>query len=83
MWQVSYPADYRTWLQTMYVLFGTKWSNIFAGPMWSHEPIMQASQNDQSETVNPLNPVNVRLLHKKMFRMKVIVLGIGECSCLI
>lgn len=40
--QIKCPSDYRLWLQTMYVLFGSKWAKIFCGPMWSHAPIMQA-----------------------------------------
>ena len=29
----------------MYVLFGTKWTKIFAGPMWSYAPIMQGTNS--------------------------------------
>ena len=58
--KVTCPPDYRAWQQTMYVLFGTKWAKIFAGPMWSHAPIMEAGGNthDTSE-VGRMNPVNV------------------------
>ena len=55
--QMSCPPDYRCWLQTMYVLFGTKWAKIFAGPMWSYVPIMQASERNLA--VGMMNPVNV------------------------
>jgi hypothetical protein len=35
--------DYRSWLQTMYVLFGSKCIKLFCGPMWSSEPTEQGS----------------------------------------
>ena len=28
----------------MYNLFGTKWCNIFAGPLWSYAPVAQANE---------------------------------------
>ena len=56
--QISRPPDYRSWLQTLYVLFGCKFPNIFCGPMWGYEPIMQ-SQVNQPMCANPMNPQNV------------------------
>ena len=41
--QVSCPIDYRLWLQSMYVLFGTKWLKLHCGPMLNYAPIMQSS----------------------------------------
>ena len=33
---------------------------IFAGPMWSHVPVMQAGESESSiPAVNTMNPVNV------------------------
>ena len=29
------PTDYRLWQQSMYALFGTKWTKLHGGPMWS------------------------------------------------
>lgn len=43
--QIVCPDDYRSWLETMYVLFGTKFSKIFGGPMWSKDPTSQGSSN--------------------------------------
>lgn len=58
--QVQCPSDYRSWQQTMYILFGTKWAKIFTGPMWSHVPIMQAEgTNVDGLNTNSMNPVNV------------------------
>ena len=41
--QISSPADYRSWLQTMYVFFGTKWCRIFTGPLWNHVLVEQTT----------------------------------------
>lgn len=58
--QMKCPTDYRAWLQTMYVLFGTKFAKIFGGPLWSHAPIMQAESLEPADsTIGALNPVNV------------------------
>ena len=59
--QISCPPDYRLWLQTMYVLFGTKWSKIFTGPLWSHVSVEQtttAALHSRST-----NPIEVKTLH--------------------
>lgn len=56
--KVPCPPDYRLWLQTLYALFGCKIIKIFAGPMWSYEPIMQAHV-DRPISVNPMNPQRV------------------------
>ena len=51
------PSDYRLWLQTMYIMFGTKFFHVFGGPLWSGVPIMQSS--DEEETLNAtLRPIN-------------------------
>ena len=31
----SCPQDYRAWQQTMYAIFGQKWSKLHHGPLWS------------------------------------------------
>lgn len=30
------PADYKSWYQSMYTLFGNKWAAMHNGPMWSY-----------------------------------------------
>lgn len=58
--QVTCPPDYRSWVQTVYFLFGTNWAKIFAVPMWSHVPIMQADESESNKPpVNTMNLVNV------------------------
>ena len=34
-------------LQSMYVLFGTKWPKLFCGPLWSVESTEQCSSSAQ------------------------------------
>ena len=41
------PDDYRSWCQSMYTLFGNKWTSMHLGPMWSYEL--------ESENVSPAN----------------------------
>ncbi|XP_065893260.1 uncharacterized protein [Dysidea avara] len=44
----------------MYVLFGTKWCNIFSGPMWSYAPVNQTNDALHGLTKDPINAlVNV------------------------
>ena len=31
------PADYKSWYQSMYTLFGNKWAAMHNGPMWSYD----------------------------------------------
>lgn len=72
--QVSCPHDYRSWLQTMYILFGTKWAKIFNGPMWSYAPIMQTETSTSDSSAKPMNPVKVYIiwlsyLHNHLLRV--------------
>ena len=46
--QLKCPPDYHSWLETIYNLFGTKWCNIFAGPLWSYAPVAQANEHQTS-----------------------------------
>ena len=46
--------DYDDWLQTMYVLFGTKFSKIFSGPMRCHDTISQGCASVEKKQ-DPLN----------------------------
>lgn len=68
VFQIKCPLDYRLWLETMYILFGSKWSKIFCGPMWSHAPIMQAEVTVQGSTapINTMNPTkaNLHIMHE-------------------
>ncbi len=43
--QVNCPKEYDDWLQSMYVLFGSKFSKIFCGPMWSVISTSQGAGN--------------------------------------
>jgi len=54
--QVSCPPDYRSWLETMYVLFGTKWLKIYSGPTWSH---VSAEQIDVASVHTNYDPAKV------------------------
>ena len=61
LFSVFRSPDYRSWLQTMYVLFGTKWSKIFTGHLWSHVSVEQtttAALHSRST-----NPIEVKTLH--------------------
>ena len=42
--QAVCSRDYEQWLQTMYTLFGTKFSKLFCGPMWSQAPTSQGGE---------------------------------------
>ena len=42
--QVPCPEDYLQWLQSMYSLFGTKWSKLHCGPMNCVEPTEQGGR---------------------------------------
>lgn len=51
------PADYKSWYQSMYTLFGNKWAAMHNGPMWSYEdseaeeaPSSNAPQTGDSST---------------------------------
>ena len=48
------PEEYKDWLQTMYVLFGTKFSKIFCGPMWSCDMTNQSVDTVLAEVRDPL-----------------------------
>ena len=43
--QVVCPEDYEQWLVSMYSLFGTKFSKMLRGPMWSKESTCQGSRS--------------------------------------
>lgn len=42
-------------MQSMYVLFGTKWSKLFCGPLWS----VEATEQGSSSASNSLDPLTV------------------------
>ena len=62
---VQCPKECTDWLQTMYVLFGTKLSKIFCGPMWSCD-----MTNQNTDTV--LANVHTWLFECKCFVDKII-----------
>ena len=39
--QVKCLDDYRTWLSSMFSMFGTKWVKLFSGPMWNYNSPIQ------------------------------------------
>jgi len=39
---------HHSWLETMYNLFGTKWCDIFAGPLWSYIHVAQTNEHQTS-----------------------------------
>ena len=42
-------------MQSMYVLFGTKWSKLFCGPLWSVESTEQGSSSSSASiSLDPL-----------------------------
>ena len=57
--QVFCPKEYEDWLQTMYVLFGTKFSKIFCGPMWSYDVTYQGVEPD-TVLADVRDPLQVR-----------------------
>ena len=46
--------DYEQWQITMYSTFGTKWSKLHRGPMWSVVPIGQTSTLAEEGTTGTL-----------------------------
>jgi len=61
--QVSCPPDYQSWLETMYVLFGTKWLKIHSGPMWSHVSTEQIDVAPAHTNYDPVRFVMKCYLH--------------------
>ena len=43
----SCPMDYRVWQQSMYTLFGQKWSKLHHGPLWS---VVSSAQTPEGAT---------------------------------
>ena len=58
------PPDYRSWLQTMYILFGTKWAKIHTGPMLTYAPILQKDESEGAADLNTLHPCKVRTIYR-------------------
>ncbi len=48
------PEDYKQWLETMYSLFGSKWSKLHCGPMYSIESTEQGSGRERDDAFNRL-----------------------------
>ena len=54
--------DYLEWLQSMYIFFGTKWSKLHCGPLWSGQPTEQnhtASHYDAIDHITVSDSVEV------------------------
>ena len=81
--QVSCPSDYRSWLETMYVLFGTKWCKLFTGPAWSHVPVGQVLSAYQRKA--KLDPIDVSNNYSAFSKLCVIfvLLGFNQYSCIV
>ena len=77
--QVSCPKDYEQWLQTMYVLFGTKFSKIFRGPMWSCDSINQGTGYMLAEVQDPLQ-VNVHVKPWSLLYIHRALLFTNRCK---
>lgn len=54
--------DYQDWLQTMYIMFGTKWSKLFCGPLTSVEGTEQSQQSAVERAFNPLKVIGILIL---------------------
>ena len=52
---ISCPKDYKLWCESMYGLFGTKWTKIHGGPMWSVEAVTQGGSQSLSSSRNTLD----------------------------
>ena len=52
--QVTCCDEYLQWLQSMYALFGTKWSKLYCGPMLCIESKEQGSRISCNGAFNPL-----------------------------
>ncbi len=61
--QVKCPDDYRCWLESMYSLFGTKWSKLHRGPCWSFEPTEQGRAVEDSKSFSPLSVSSYMYMH--------------------
>lgn len=64
----------------MYILFGTKWAKLFNGPLLSHAPIMQSSQEATDESSNPYHPTKVNIVQSNVMTMSVLLLGSCQCG---
>ena len=85
--QIVCPPDYQSWLQTQHILFGTKWSRLFCGPMWSFAPIRNWPRHEYS-TSSRCGYIHLftRLddMYACMFYATPILhLGHGHCTSLV
>ena len=62
----------------MYNLFGTKWCNIFAGPLWSYAPVAQANEHQTTMKmpskvcVSKLCSFNVYMIFKALVNVPAL-----------
>ena len=59
--QIKCPNDYLQWQTSMYCLFGTKWSKLHHGPMWS---VVPTGQTKTVASLGVLNPLQVGIVAK-------------------
>ena len=72
------PNDYKDWLVSMYAIFGTKWVNLFCGPMWS---IQSIAQGDVQDIGNSRCPSKVHVLCVSGDVKLIKLLNSGPCKC--
>jgi hypothetical protein len=69
--KISCPPDYRMWLQSQYILFGSKFAKFFGGPMWSVESIMQSKETNPGTRAPTDALVNVPSLSERTIRRDI------------
>ena len=74
--------DYRGWLQSMYILFGTKWSKLFCGPLWSNEQTGQSLEDGPNGVQEALDPLTVCDILSSPYKSVeyAIILGTSKCT---
>ena len=60
--------DYLEWLQSIYILFGTKWSKIHCGPLWSSQP---TDQNNTASHYGAIDSITVSDFNELLLRCRV------------
>ena len=75
------PDDYKSWCQSMYTLFGNKWTSMHLSPMWSSEVNENVPVTpDGNESCYSLNIIS-QALHET-FRDECwrLLASVGECQ---
>ena len=56
------PTDYRLWQQSMYALFGTKWTKLHGGPMWCVDSTGQDGTDGENRNFIPAEVLAIHTL---------------------